>query len=522
MATKILPVWASSGTKTKPNDTKIEQGWTSGEQPPHEWENERMSTRDTTINDMIDEIDAFTNNASSSDGASEIGVYEISDSPESISTGNLRGALTTLLDGTNARSRIASSEEITGRWGFTGVPSLMTPQLSLKDGNHTGKLACINNYTTDSNSRGIVHLASDQCLGYVGTAHTDPCAIEDPNIPGNYLLVLVESDGTNIHTVEPNTPSDTNTVAISGLNSGVTELTSACSDGENVYVLVKRSPGTDTIASIDPITGVVNWEVTATATSAFRGFPYDRIIAGKVISSSPWEVELYILSGNLEMQTSGVLEKRSSVDGSAIWSVPSLSQTTKKPMGGLAHDGTSVAVTTDITGSTIAKLLFFNASTGTETLATDMAGSGPLLSDAAYDIVYDGRKFAWISIGGHYRYKINEYADHWDSETEVGTSVALGYGFSIGFDGVNIWIPSFNDAQYKLYFNRNHAARAYDDYVEYPFVINTTDSWSPQSSPWAMGRGCRVGHHMVFSVAQPGSTGTRNAFIVIQNSCLWT
>lgn len=52
--TKIKP-WAQNGNKTKPADVKIETGWIGGEQPPHEYENERMNTRDTKLNEVIDQ-----------------------------------------------------------------------------------------------------------------------------------------------------------------------------------------------------------------------------------------------------------------------------------------------------------------------------------------------------------------------------------------------------------------------------------------------------------------------------------
>jgi hypothetical protein len=51
-----LKIWASAGTKTKPADAKIATGWIAGEQPPHEWENERMSTRDTALVAVVDAV----------------------------------------------------------------------------------------------------------------------------------------------------------------------------------------------------------------------------------------------------------------------------------------------------------------------------------------------------------------------------------------------------------------------------------------------------------------------------------
>ena len=59
---KIRP-WASSGTKTKPADVKIDTGWIGGQQPEHEYENERMNTRDTKLNQVIDQVNRGSSGA---------------------------------------------------------------------------------------------------------------------------------------------------------------------------------------------------------------------------------------------------------------------------------------------------------------------------------------------------------------------------------------------------------------------------------------------------------------------------
>lgn len=51
-----LRIWASTGTKTAPSTAKIDLGWVGGEQPPHEWENERMNTRDTQLVGCVDAV----------------------------------------------------------------------------------------------------------------------------------------------------------------------------------------------------------------------------------------------------------------------------------------------------------------------------------------------------------------------------------------------------------------------------------------------------------------------------------
>ena len=54
----LLRVWASTGAASKPSDAKIDLGWLAGEQPPNEYENERMNTRDTRINEIITYLNA--------------------------------------------------------------------------------------------------------------------------------------------------------------------------------------------------------------------------------------------------------------------------------------------------------------------------------------------------------------------------------------------------------------------------------------------------------------------------------
>lgn len=49
----LIRSWANAGTRIKPSDGKIDQGWLAGEQPPVEYENERMYSRDTLVNQII-------------------------------------------------------------------------------------------------------------------------------------------------------------------------------------------------------------------------------------------------------------------------------------------------------------------------------------------------------------------------------------------------------------------------------------------------------------------------------------
>jgi hypothetical protein len=49
----LLRAWASAGSRTTPDNAKIDQGWLVGEQPANDWWNDREYVRDTAINDVI-------------------------------------------------------------------------------------------------------------------------------------------------------------------------------------------------------------------------------------------------------------------------------------------------------------------------------------------------------------------------------------------------------------------------------------------------------------------------------------
>jgi len=49
----LLRVWASAGSIAVPSNAKIDLGWVAGEQPAVEWENERMNSRDTRVNEIV-------------------------------------------------------------------------------------------------------------------------------------------------------------------------------------------------------------------------------------------------------------------------------------------------------------------------------------------------------------------------------------------------------------------------------------------------------------------------------------
>lgn len=55
--TQIRP-WGSAGTRVKPTDTQIDNGWGNGAKARGDWENERMNTRDNAINAVIAYLNA--------------------------------------------------------------------------------------------------------------------------------------------------------------------------------------------------------------------------------------------------------------------------------------------------------------------------------------------------------------------------------------------------------------------------------------------------------------------------------
>jgi hypothetical protein len=49
----LLRVWASAGSVVAPSSAQIDLGWVVGEQPAVEWENERMYSRDSKVNEIL-------------------------------------------------------------------------------------------------------------------------------------------------------------------------------------------------------------------------------------------------------------------------------------------------------------------------------------------------------------------------------------------------------------------------------------------------------------------------------------
>ena len=530
MATKIRP-WASTGATSTPSNAKIDQGWVAGEQPPIEWENERMNVRDNLVNTVIDDYDDLTTRLQETtpaavDGASYIGFGELLDSPDSIPFSTVRGAITYLLGYVNARVRKDVADNVTANHIFSGETENLTGSIGLKDELHKDYYACINSYSESGDRQGVANPYNKQTMHTVGSEHTDPCAIVDRDNPGKFKVVLLETDGSNLYEIDPVTFT-TVTRAITGFAAGVTELSSACSDGKDIYVCVRRAAGTDTIACIDTAGASVDWEVNAPDADSFIGFPYDRIVTGNVISETPWEVELLVLSGNLTMGTVGVLRKIQSSDGATLWTNTAATSTpTKKPSGGLAHNGDEVVVTANFADATVPVLMQFNMSTGAY-LNNDisMLFSGtPDADDAAHDICYDGNKYWWISRKGFVK---NYTPARTDYQVEFATSTlnitgGTSDGWPIVFDGQNIWTPTFFSGTYRVNLKRWHPGRSYNTTIEsITSLINNGNSWSPMGTPWSHGRGCRVGPHVVFVTAEPGNETARNTIAVIRNSALW-
>jgi len=495
------------------------------------------------VQDAIDDIvTELADNASAADGASLIGSYHIPGSPSSFTAGTVRDALLDLYTEMNRRSRMGVPEEIDGWWAFQGSPNLLTAQIGAKDYLHGGRYAAINSYSNTGDRQGTAHPWHDQTTITVGTELVDPCAVESisPNpfgiTPaeragrlGHYDVLVTETTGASpaFHRVDPIT-KQTTTVSITGLNSGVDVITSACSDGADLYVLVKRVGANDSVAKINASTGAVIWEQNLGSADSLVGYPYDRIIAGDATSETPWTVELYILCGRLDPGTAGVVEKRSSDTGALGWSASHAALTGKNPMGGLAHNGDIVAWTSDNDDGTVPKLSLLDASTGSPLAAIDMASSGTALADSAYDLIWDGRHFCWSAIGGVLRFYQPPHpssgsSDKWAQVTEVSSSGSLlQYGFSLTFDGSNVWIPSPNNTTYRIDLYRwNPASNDVSDLKAYFQQINNGNLWDPLAAPWGMGRGCRVGAHTVFLCAEPGNESFRRTIAVIQNSALW-
>ena len=485
------------------------------------------------IDDIVTEL---ADNASAADGASLIGLYHIAGSPDGFTAATLRDAMIDLFDAVNLRSRKNVPEEIDGWWAFQGSPNIMAGQVGLKDYRHDGAYAAINSYTNTGSAQGTVHPWHEQTTISIGTEHADPCAVASitPNpfgvTPidragrlGHYDVLLPETSGASFHRVDPIT-RQTVTVAITGLNSGVTEITSSCSDGIDLIVLVRRAAANDSVAKINATTGAVIWEQNLGSVDALAGYPFDRVITGDVTAASPWTVELYILCGNLDPATAGVVEKRDSNVGGLDWSASHAAFTGKKAMGGLAHNGDMVVWTTDNSDGLVPMLSLLNASTGAAIGPIDMASAGTSYDDTSHDLVWDGRHFVWTSISGYLRFYQPAEAFRWAEVVENGTTGGLTQqGFCVVFDGVNVWAPMVLAATYLVDLYRWQAANN-EVAVQrlYSQVINNGNSWDPFVSPWSMGRGCRVGAHVCFSCAEPGNETARNTIVVVQNSAAWT
>ena len=80
----LLRAWANAGNLTAPSNAKIDQGWVVGEQPACEYENERMNTRDNTINDIINYLNAGVPLSDILDGSCDLedSVFKTTDSSD--------------------------------------------------------------------------------------------------------------------------------------------------------------------------------------------------------------------------------------------------------------------------------------------------------------------------------------------------------------------------------------------------------------------------------------------------------
>jgi len=467
--------------------------------------------------------------ATGADGAAMIGLFGISGAKASVATSDIQAALADIYGELNtAVAWMGLDESISGDWSFSGVPKLASASMGGGDGLHTGNRLAMGNWSKTNDRQGPGQpfgIGSDTSVG--GTL-ADICSVVDPDNSGNFLAVVIEDDGSNFYYCDPEEKSWT-TQAITGLTAGVTEVTSMCSDGEDLYILVRRAAGIDTVAKISFTNGTIGtkaWEVALTNANGLIGYPMDRIIAGDPITNSPWVIDLIILCGNVSIGTSGVVQKNQSDTGAAVWNATSnAALAAHKAGGGLTHDGDTVYYTIESTGTDAQKLGRCNYVSGVSQGEKDM-GASYQASDVARDLVFDGRKVVWVNRAGNVRYYQPGDTGYAQEVLYNSTTTALNYfGFCLGFDGSNIWIPSvdYTGTIQRIDLAKIRAADfTFNNVVEYNDVIyETATTWAPVLTPWDMGRMSQVGSFMAVVLGRPGAPANRNAVTFIRNSSLW-
>jgi hypothetical protein len=475
------------------------------------------------VQDAIDTI--ALDLASSSKGTLLLAHHSVAGTPESWAGGVLQTLIDNMIGWINARARKNSVEEIDANWGFTGRPAMPAASIGGGDQVHAEDVLALNLYDTANAMEGWAQLGSEQCVYSFGNVQlTDPCSIRSPDQPGMYLVVVAETGGTDFHLFNPMKLSHV-TRTMTGHAAGLTEISAICSDGsDHIYALLRRAAGNDSIVKIAIADGVVAWEQNLSNANALSGYPLDRVIAGRRLSAS--NIDLLIGCGNLDLATSGVFESRRTDTGALNWASSEASLTGKNFAGGIAHDGSSVYFTTDVGDGTTASLVRKVLATGgTAGTPIAMASSGSSSVDIGSDLVFDGRRFVWVSASGYFRYYDPGVAGWHTSETVVSGTAALGNpARCLCFDGFNLWAPSFDTINFQMDLHRFRTAIG--DFTVSPekycrVFYDTIATWSPASSPWSLGRMSKVGSHAVLLHAEPGNLSYRNSLMVILNSTLW-
>ncbi len=488
-------------------------------------------------------------NTTAADGTSRIGMYAIAGAKASIANTDLRSAIVDVYNELNSNvAYVALDENITGDWGFTGdpvftenptfsgVPTLTGANIGGGDSVRKGNHLAMNSFSLNDGTEGPGQIYGSLRTSNIGTTSSEPsdlCCVVDPDKEGNYLAVSNDRNTYNIYYCDPRDTTRTWTLkAMTGLDtSGSPTVTSMCSDGENVYLTIRRAAGTDSIAKVNFSSGAFVWEVPCTVANSFRGYPYDRIKIGPIITSSPWALNILVLCGDLTYGTTGLLEMRHSTNGALRYDCPTTGGApwnTYKPTGALAHNGIMITTALEtLTGSN--PTWQTNSCTNGANLGQVTMGASSTSTHVARDILWDGMRFITCTESGSIRWHRPALTGYWDLETELGAgshSMGGSFGaFALAFDGTNIWAPALVAGSRYINFMAKFKAADYD--IAEPRVYEGIDvlrtwAFNPLTSA-TMGRGCQVGSYMAFGIMQPGGSPTSlpRSVVFIQNSSTW-
>ena len=217
-------------------------------------------------------IEALYDYAGATDGASRLGLFTITDSPESFTAGDLRTAMTQVYGHLNDRTERATTEVVSAPWQFLPASGLDELQVSLPGapwlntlnggGQHVTRqkpALCAQGYTLSD----AVGLPNANCSKIAtGEAIADVVVIAPPGSPSTrrprkVCVVDAKVDagqagtgvaGGYIREYDPNTHTNTTfTMGSLPTTAGVYYgAVSACSDGTNIYVLFFGTDGAGT------------------------------------------------------------------------------------------------------------------------------------------------------------------------------------------------------------------------------------------------------------------------------------